>query len=244
MDVIARLDAVVDDFNRRCRYYRTPLTRERAEMFVRQHRLNTRQRNSVHKLAVAINCPIWEIRMRIIGGSAQELIADNEFGEGKAHWEILEDLGVAIGMDRDAIRAATPLPSTQLCWLAWETLTKNRHWLEGLVANTCAERSNVPGYGIGRQRDVGWSGSQRDQWRELYGLSDEQLAFWGIHTEADVEHSNLGWQTVAKYAEEMKMADAVVEACRINLIVWENYFNGIGDAADAVASGKTPAPVS
>jgi hypothetical protein len=40
------------------------------------------------------------------------------------------------------------------------------------------------------------------------------------------------------------MADAVVEACRINLIVWENYFNGIGDAADAVASGKTLAPVS
>ena len=98
MDVIARLDAVVDDYNRRNRYFNTPLTRERAEMFVRQHRLNTRQRNSVHKLAVATNCPDWDIRVRIIGASAQEILADNEFGEGKAHWEILEDLGVAIGM--------------------------------------------------------------------------------------------------------------------------------------------------
>ena len=243
MDIIERLDAVVDDFNRRCRYYQTPLTRERAEMFVRQHRLNTRQRNSVLKLAVAINCPIWEIRMRIIGGSAQELIADHEFGEGKAHWEILEDLGVAIGMDREEIRAAQPLPSTQLAWLAWEALMKNRHWLEGLVANTCAERSNVPGYGNGRQREVGWSGAQRDQWRDLFGLKDEQLAFWSVHTEADIDHSNLGWETVGKYAKDLKMEDAVVEACRVNLMVWENYFNGIGDAADALSKQKTLATV-
>ena len=243
MDIIERLDAVVDDFNRRCRYYQTPLTRERAEMFVRQHRLNTRQRNSVLKLAVAINCPIWEIRMRIIGGSAQELIADHEFGEGKAHWEILEDLGVAIGMDREEIRAAQPLPSTQLAWLAWEALMKNRHWLEGLVANTCAERSNVPGYGNGRQREVGWSGAQRDQWRGLFGLKDEQLAFWSVHTEADIDHSNLGWETVGKYAKDLKMEDAVIEACRVNLMVWENYFNGIGDAADALSKQKTLATV-
>jgi pyrroloquinoline quinone (PQQ) biosynthesis protein C len=198
----------------------------------------------VHKLAVAINTPHWDIRLRIIGACAQELIADNEFGHGKAHWEILEDLGVAIGMDRDEIRAATPLPSTQLCWLAWETLTKNRHWLEGLMANTCAERSNVPGYGNGRQRVVGWSGVQRDEWRNLFGLNDDQLQFWGIHSEADVEHSNIGWQTVARYAEELNMADQVVEACRINLIVWENYFNGIGDAADALAAGRPLAGVS
>jgi pyrroloquinoline quinone (PQQ) biosynthesis protein C len=239
MDVIARLDAVVDDFARRCRFFNTPTTLERAQMFVRQHRLNTRQRNSVHKLAVATNCPHWEIRMRIIAASAQELIADNEFGGGKPHWEIIEDLGVAIGMDRDEIRAATPLPSTQLCWLAWETLTKNRHWLEGLVANTCSERVNVPGYGNGRQREVGWSGGQRDEWRKLFGLHDEQLAFWSVHSEADIDHSNLGWQTVATYAEELNMVEAIVEACRINLIVWENYFNGIHDAAEARVAKKT-----
>src|ERR1035441_538112 len=99
MDIIARLDAVVDDFNPRCRYYNPPLTRERAKMFVRQHRLNTRQRNSVLKLMVATNCPDWDTRMKIIASSSQELIADHEFGDGKAHWQILEDLGVSIGMD-------------------------------------------------------------------------------------------------------------------------------------------------
>jgi hypothetical protein len=39
------------------------------------------------------------------------------------------------------------------------------------------------------------------------------------------------------------MVDAIVEACRINLIVWENYFNGIHDAAEALAAKKTFATV-
>ena len=33
------------------------------------------------------------------------------------------------------------------------------------------------------------------------------------------------------------MEDAVVEACRINLMVWENYWNGICAAADRARAG-------
>jgi len=237
MDVIAQLDEIVTDFCRRTRFFQEPMDEARAKMFVRQHRLNTRQRNSVLKMSVATNCPDWDIRMKIIGSCTQEIIADHEFGGGKAHWEILEDLGVAIGMDLDEIRAAKPTNTTQLCWLAWEALTKNRHWLEGLVANTCAERANVPGYADGQFKEIGFSGVQRHQWQKMFGLRDDQLGFWSIHEAADIEHSNLGWQTIAERAEKMGMSDAVVEACRVNLIVWETYFNGIGDAADAL-SGK------
>jgi len=47
-------------------------------------------------------------------------------------------------LKRSEIRAATPIATTQLAWVAWEGLMANRHWLEGIVANTCAERANVP----------------------------------------------------------------------------------------------------
>jgi len=231
MTVIERLDELVDDFCRRTRFFREPLTEERARTFVRQHRLNTRQRNSVLKLSVATNCPDWEVRIKIIEACSQEIIADHEFGNGKAHWEILEDLGRSIGLSTDDMRTARPTDTTQLCWLAWEALTKNRSWLEGLVANTCAERVNVPGYGDGEFRRVGFSGVQREYWRKMFGLTDAQLIFWKLHEDADIEHSNLGWQTIGEQAERLGMSDAVVEACRINLIVWETYFNGIGDAA-------------
>jgi hypothetical protein len=53
--VLARLDEAVDDFCRRTRYFREDMTQGRARMFAMQHRLNTRQRNSVLKLKVATN---------------------------------------------------------------------------------------------------------------------------------------------------------------------------------------------
>ncbi len=230
--VIRRLDAEVDAFAGRARLLNEPMTPGRARAFVYQHRQNTRQRNSVLKLRVATNCPDWDIRMRIIRACAEEVIADDEHGHGKPHWRILEELGVAIGMDLGAIRAAEPLPSTRMCWLAWDGLMSNRHWLEGLIANTCAERVNVPGYGLGAVRAKGWFGMERDRWRELVGLTDEALDFFALHTEADIAHSNLGWNTVADHARRLAMEDAVVAACRVNLEVWERYLDGIAEAGD------------
>ena len=225
--VTERLDQVVDEFATRTKVFHQEFNPEGAKLFVQQHRLNSRYRNSVLKLRVATNTPIWEIKLRIIGGCAEEIIADHEHGDGRAHWDILEDLGVRIGVDRETIRNAEPTPNTRICWLAWEALMSNRHWLEGLIANTCAERMNLPGYGTGRQREIGWSGVQREQWQAHFGLTDAEVQFFHMHSEADIAHSNLGWNTVAQYASELHMEDAVVEACRQNLYVWEQYFNGI-----------------
>ena len=236
--VVRRLDAVVDDFCRRTRFFKEPMTKGRARMFVMQHRQNTRQRNSVLKLKVAANCPDWDTRLRIIGACTQEVIADHEHGHGKAHWQILEELGTHIGMTLEEIRAAVPIDTTQIAWAAWEGLMANRHWLEGIVANTCAERANVPGYGEGVMRDKGWFGLERKRWGELFKLDNDKLDFFELHEEADIEHSDMGWQTIARFARELRMEDAVVEACRKNLLVWELYLNGIAAAGDKL-DGKT-----
>jgi pyrroloquinoline quinone (PQQ) biosynthesis protein C len=230
--VVAKLDKVVDDFCRRTRFFHEPLTRGRAKMFVMQHRLNTRHRNSVLKLKVATNCPDWDTRIGIIGACSQEVIADHEHGGGRAHWEILEELGAKIGMQRAAIRAARPLPSTQLAWAAWEGLMATRHWLEGIVGNTCAERANVPGYGTGTMKKHGWFGLERERWGKLFGLDDAALEFFELHEQADIEHSDAGWRAIERFARKLKMEDAAVEACEKNLLVWEMYLNGIGTAGD------------
>lgn len=232
--VTARMDAVVNNFVGRCRYFHEPMTRGRARMFAMQHRLNTRQRNSVLKLKVATNCTDWDTRIGIINACSQEVIADHEHGGGRPHWQILEDLGIRIGLQRSSLRNARPLPSTQLCWAAWEGLMANRHWLEGIVANTCAERTNVPGYGSGLIRKAGWFGLERSRWGKLFELSDSELEFFELHTEADIEHSDMGWKAVERFARELHMEDAVVAACERNLHVWEHYLNGIAAAGDAL----------
>ena len=116
----------------------------------------------------------------------------------------------------------------------------NRHWLEGIVANTCAERANVPGYGEGVMREKGWFGLERVRWGELFKLDNEQLDFFELHEEADIEHSDMGWQAIARFAREHTMEDAVVEACRKNLAVWEMYLNGIAAAGDALDAKAAP----
>jgi pyrroloquinoline quinone (PQQ) biosynthesis protein C len=237
--VIVRLDELVDDFVRRTCFFHEPMTEGRARMFVCQHRLNTRHRNSVLKLRVATNCPDWDTRLGIIAACSEEIIADVEFGGGKPHWQVLEELGLTIGLSLDEMRTAQPLTSTQLAWLAWEGLMANRHWLEGIVGNTCAERANIPGYGTGILREHGWFGLERHRWKELFGLSDEELIFFGLHEEADVVHSERGWNAIADHARELRMEDAVVEACRLNLAAWEHYLDGIGRAGDALERGES-----
>jgi pyrroloquinoline quinone (PQQ) biosynthesis protein C len=238
MNVLARMDKAVNAFVERCRFFSEPMSEGRARMFAMQHRLNTRQRNSVLKLKVAANCSDWDTRMRIIQACSEEVIADHEHGGGRAHWQILEDLGVRIGLKRSELRGAKPLPSTKLAWAAWEGLMGNRHWLEGIVANTCAERVNVPGYGAGAFRKYGWFGLERRRWGKLFELGDEDLEFFELHTEADIEHSNTGWKAVEKFAKQYHMEEAVVEACERNLDVWEHYLNGIGAAGDALRAKR------
>ncbi len=232
---IRELDKCVDDFCIRLRFPQGPLNVGKAQMFVMQHRLNTRQRNSVLKLKVATNTPDWDTRMSIIGACSEELIADNEFGGGLPHWEILENLGIAAGMTRARIRAAKPLPTTQLAWNAWMGLMANCHWLEGLLAAVISERTNIQGYGKGDFRKYGWLGIERRRWRKLYPkFSDDDLKFFKIHNEADEIHSDLGWKNLAKFAKKLAMEDRLLDLAEQNLAIWELYLNGIGTAGDAL----------
>jgi pyrroloquinoline quinone (PQQ) biosynthesis protein C len=230
--VIAGLDQEVEAFIARTRWFHAPMSLGRARMFVMQHRLNTRYRNSVLKLRVATNIPDWDRRLQVIHAISQEIIADHEYGGGRPHFEILKELGLAIGLKETEIENAQPLPSTRIAWLGWDALMSHRHWLEGIVGNTCAERINVPGYGRQVFGPDGFSGSERTRWSEALGLSDDQLEFFRLHKEADMEHSRLGWESVARFAVELRMEQAVIEAARTNLLVWSLYFDGIGAAGD------------
>jgi pyrroloquinoline quinone (PQQ) biosynthesis protein C len=232
---IRDLDKTLDNFCNRVRYIHEPYNVGRAHMFAYQHRLNTRQRNSVLKLKVAANTPDWDVRMRILGACHEELVADVEFGDGLPHWLMLENVGVAAGMSRAKMRAAKPLPTTQLAWNAWMGVMANCHWLEGLLANVVSERTNLRGYGKGLFRQHGWLGIERVRWKKLFPqLTDADLKFFKIHNEADEIHSDLGWKQLGKSARELKMEDRLLELADQNLRIWEVYLNGIGDAGDVL----------
>jgi pyrroloquinoline quinone (PQQ) biosynthesis protein C len=72
----------------------------------------------------------------------------------------------------------------------------------------------------------------------LFGLEDEELEFFELHTKADIEHSDTGWRAVEKFARKLRMEDAVVAACERNLYVWDHYLSGIAAAGDAYGGRK------
>jgi hypothetical protein len=59
----------------------------------------------------------------------------------------------------------------------------------------------VPGYGKGEFRRRGWFGMERGRWGRLFGLGEDELEFFELHTEADIEHSDTGWRAVEKFAK-------------------------------------------
>lgn len=232
--LLARMDAVVNEFYDHTRWFHEPLTVSRARLFVLQHRLNTRQRNSVLKVRAASRIPDWSLRVALLDAATQEIIKDEEYGGGKPHWQILQELGNRIGLTDAEMENAQPLRTTRLAWLAYEGLMSNRHWLEGLIGATVAERSNIPGYGPSPYRELGWFGVELQRWQELFGLSREELTFFDLHGEADEEHSSLGWNGVARYAAKLNMVDDALQAVRDTFDIWTLYLDGIGAAADAL----------
>lgn len=142
---------------------------------------------------------------------------------------LVERAAAQIGLTQDQIDTAPLLPSTRMAWLAWDALVSDRHWLEGLVGNTCAERANIPGYGTGTQHKHGWFGLERERWARVFPhLSDDDLEFFEVHEEADVEHSDMSWNAVAEHAAKLSMEDSVVAACRSSQAPATGSISGTG----------------
>src|SRR5262249_2627021 len=71
---------------------------------------------------------------------------------------------------------------------------------------------------------------ERQRWGRLFGLAGEQLDFFELHEAADIEHSDLGWQAVARFAARYGMEEAAGKGCEINLRGGELYLTGIAQA--------------
>jgi pyrroloquinoline quinone (PQQ) biosynthesis protein C len=123
-DFAAALDKIVADCNDRLewvRFSKERLTKEAARVLIEQWSSFTRHSRQCWAHVVG-NCPHVEVRKFVV----TENLYEEEAQEGYSHFEILVRMGMALGLTRDEIVNARPLPSTIVAMHAWETLTKNR----------------------------------------------------------------------------------------------------------------------
>lgn len=139
----------------------------------------------------------------------QELLENlREEEEGpNNHPELWLRFGEAIGLQREDMTGAEPLPETTALDESFRRITKDSPFIAGIAA-LYAYESQVP--------EV--AGTKMEGLKRYYGVdSPDGLRFFVVHHSLDVEHSAVTRRMVARYAEapgdEETAVGAVEEAC-------------------------------
>ena len=128
-------------------------------------------------------------------------------------------MGMALGLTRDEIVNAKPLPTTVVAMHAWEALTKNRTWYEGLAAKSVLERTN--------NRNCGnFSHYQAEHWMRQLGLTKEDTEFWWMHDSVDQIHGDGSLRLLEHYLTTDAERKAALRAAEESMMAWQVYFDG------------------
>jgi pyrroloquinoline-quinone synthase len=122
----------------------------------------------------------------------QELLENlKEEEEGpNNHPELWLRFGEALGLSRDDMINAEPLPETVALDETYRRITKDAPFVSGISA-LYAYESQVPAV----------AATKMDGLKQFYGISDpQQLKFFIVHKSLDVEHSEVTRNMVARYA--------------------------------------------
>jgi pyrroloquinoline quinone (PQQ) biosynthesis protein C len=166
------------------------------------------------------NCPHIEVRKFIV----TENLYEEEALEGHSHFELLVKMGNAVGLGREQIESAKPLPTTVVALHAWETLTKNRSWYKGLAAKAVLERTN--------DRNCGnFSALEAERWMRQLKLSAEDVEFWVLHDSVDQVHGGGSFALLEKYLRTDAEKEAALRAAEESMMAWKVYLDGICDAS-------------
>ncbi|MPZ75817.1 MAG: hypothetical protein GEU77_04780 [Deltaproteobacteria bacterium] len=213
----AAIDKIVADYNNSLEWVsfsKDRLTREAAQVLIEQWSNFTRHSRQCWAHVVG-NCPIIEVRKFIV----TENLYEEEAQEGHSHFEILVRMGMALGLTRQDIEFATPLPTTVVAMNSWEALTKNRTWYEGLAAKSVLERTNNPSCG-------NFSHHQAYYWTDQLKLSKEDTEFWWMHDSVDQIHGDGSLKLLEKYLTREDQREAALRAAEESMMAWTVYFDG------------------
>src|SRR5258708_33925656 len=119
---------------------------------------------------------------------------------------------------------------------AWEALTKNRTWYEGLAAKSVLERTNNPNCG-------NFSHHQAEHWMRQLGLTTEDTEFWWMHDSVDQVHGDGSLRLLERYLTTDAERKAALRAAEESMMAWQGYFDGFYyEGVKKSAGGGRPPP--
>ncbi len=160
--------------------------------------------------AVHANCPVLPVRQQLL----ENLIEEERGAEN--HPELWLRFAEALGVNRDDVRNAAPLPETQNLVDTFRALTRDRSYLAGLVA-LLAYEAQIP--------EV--AETKIDGLRRFYGINhDRGLSFFQVHLQADRFHSDTARQILREHLTPEE-AESLVPACEQALDALWGMLDGV-----------------
>ena len=160
--------------------------------------------------AVHANCPLLPVRQQLL-----ENLLEEERGADN-HPELWLRFAEALGVQRDDVAAASPLPETTALLHTFRTLTRDRPYLVGMTA-LLAYEAQVPEVAV----------TKIDGLKKFYGIDEARgLAFFQVHLQADRFHAETARQILRTHLSP-DSADETISACTQALDALWGMLDGI-----------------
>ena len=109
-------------------FYETPVTLERAQLYLSQLGIYVRRRRDYWP-QVAANCPVFVVKQRIMSHEYEELVEDEYSDHG--HLDLIFRQAREVGLSEQEVVDAEPLPTTRAAVFGWFWIARTRPWQEG-----------------------------------------------------------------------------------------------------------------
>jgi pyrroloquinoline-quinone synthase len=152
-------------------------------------------------------------------GARQMLLANlmEEEGGPNNHPELWLRFAEGLGVAREMVRSAEPLPSTVASVATLKSLTQSDDYLRG-VAALYAYESQIP--------EV--AKTKREGLKRFYSIDDERaVSFFAVHETADLEHREIERRLLASARQEDASRTEVIEAAEEAAKALWNFLDGV-----------------
>jgi pyrroloquinoline quinone (PQQ) biosynthesis protein C len=180
---------------------------------------------------VVSNCPYLDVQQSLIQNMYDEIVRDPTTGMG--HYDMLCRLAHGLGLSRDEVDRAKPLPTTVVTINTWTNWTKTRHWLVAFAALQAIEGVNDINLTKEYRVPVQSAGVQ-ETWAKRFGVSKQDLTFFAVHDYADQKHAGSEVREMTeKYLREFPyLEEEAVELAAQSLKARWLFLEGIREYAE------------
>ena len=169
---------------------------------------------------VIANCPISEARRMLLRKYIDEEGQDVAGGQLGPHYEMWLKISDALGIPRDLMQSfADVLPVYRYTVDAVFNFAKQQSWLEGVAATYATEGRMWKRYTPKAEHKEDGLLNEGEALRRHYGIPEDALLFYHVHSDANDEHGDINEAILKKYCVSADLQERALAAARFR---WDN----------------------